>query len=394
MIKAKKKIYIIAGESSGDLIGSYLIKSIKELSGDKYDFHGIGGFRMEEFDFKSSFPMSDISVLGGVEILPHIFNIRRRIKQTISEIKNLNPDILITIDSPGFNIRVAKKIKEISNIKMVHYVAPTVWAYKPQRAKKFALIYEHLFLLFKFEKKYFDAVNLKNTFVGSPILEENITSGKGSIFREKYNIPEKAFLICVMPGTRTQELKHLLPDMIEAVKKLQKEIKNLYVVIPTIPSKHAELQKIMKKTNLPFLINDKPEDRNNLYAALNFAISKTGTSNIELGIAKVPMILINKLNFITVIILKKVIITRYLCILNIIRDKKIVPELLQENFTPSKVFEAAIKLIKDKKAQKKQAEGIEISLKKLFGENYTNPENNKPGYIAAKSVLDILEEKA
>lgn len=386
-----KKIYIIAGEASGDMIGAHLIRSLRKLSKTQVDFYGIGGFRMEKEGFASSFPMSEISLFGIIELLPHILNLIKRIKQTIAEIKSIKPDILITIDSPGFCTRVAKKLTGL-NLKIVHYVAPTVWAREPDRAKKFALIYDHIFLLFNFEKKYFDAVNLPNTYVGSPILEENINLGNGKEFRKKHNIPDNKFIICVIPGTRNSEIKYLLPVLIKTLKKLESDIKDMYIAIPTTPQLSERLKKIMDKTSLDYLIIDSVEEKKNLYNASNLAISKIGTSNIELALTLVPMVIGYKINYITALLLRFVLNIKFFCIFNIIMNKEIIPEFVQNKFTPNNLYKEIVKLLNDKNKIQEQLKETEKAKKELFGDIDINLEENKPSYIAAKTILDIIKD--
>ena len=208
------KLYLIAGENSGDFIGSHLMKSLRHLNGvdaSKIEFSGIGGFNMQQEGIDSLFSIEHINLMGFFEVLPHLFRISKLINKTVEDIVSRNPDMLITIDSPGFTYRVAERVREIApHIKLVHIVAPSVWAYKPGRAKKYAKIYDHLLTLLPFEPEYFIAEGLKSSCIGHPVLEQVFFQGSPSL-RAEMNVRENAKIIAVTPGSRKGEIRRHMP---------------------------------------------------------------------------------------------------------------------------------------------------------------------------------------
>ena len=217
------KIYIIAGEPSGDAIGAKIINHIKALS-SHVSFYGIGGQEMQKTGLTSLFPMGNISLFGFLEILPHLFNVIKLINLTVKDILDCKPNIVVTIDSPGFCFRVAKKLKKLNfNTKLIHIVAPTVWAYKPKRAIKFALVYDHLLSILPFEPPLFEKYNLKTTYIGHPVFEQNFDDVDVDLFKKKHNIPNSEKIICVTPGSRKSEIIRLLPIFLSALEKVARE---------------------------------------------------------------------------------------------------------------------------------------------------------------------------
>lgn len=338
-----KKIFIIAGEASGDNIGAKLIAALKKESGNQVDIFGIGGEKMAKEGVKSLFPMKEISLIGFIEIIPHIPNILDRISQTAAEILRIKPDVVITIDSPGFNFRLAARLTG-KGIKLVHFVAPSVWAYKPKRAEKVAKLYDHLLMLLPFEKPYFDKVGLKSTFVGHPFLEDDFMGGDGTKFRADNSIPENAPVLCVMPGSRKGEVERLLPIFSEAVEVLKKDYPDLFSVIIAAPDFAGVLQSEARDWPTKAVVISSAEDRKNAYAAANAAICKSGTVTLEPAMAGLPFVVAYKVNPVSAWILRRMIKVQYVSLVNLILGKQVVPELLQEDCNGQKIA-ASIKEI-------------------------------------------------
>ena len=202
-------IWLIAGEPSGDLIGARLIVALRERSAGNVRIAGIGGEAMLEEGLESLFPISDIAVMGLIEIIPRIPLIKRRMRETISRIESDRPDIVVSIDVPGFCYDIWKGLRG-SDIPLVHYVAPTVWAWRPDRAKKFAAELDYLMTLLPFEPPYFEKEGLDTTFVGHPVLEGNAGNGAGPAFRVTHDISSDQTVVAVLPGSRRGEIRKLL----------------------------------------------------------------------------------------------------------------------------------------------------------------------------------------
>lgn len=374
-----RKIYIIAGEASGDNIGSKLMKAIR-LQNPNVEFYGIGGEKMQEQKMNLLFPAKELSVMGFLEVLPHIFKFLKFIKQTIEDIIRIQPDVVITIDSPGFCFRVAKAVKEKIKGKLVHYVAPTVWVYKPERAKKIAKIYDHLLVILPFEPEYFLKEGLATTFVGHPAIEDLEIQDK-DIFRNKYKIPQDNLLVCLAPGSRKQEVKRLLPIFLESIQYLSKKVtQNITVVIPVKEYLKKMIEEGLDKALDIILVEEK--DKESLFSSCNIALTKSGTITTELAFYQMPMVVGYKISPISYWLLKRMVIGKYATILNVLADKELVPELLQDKCNYVELGEALYKasLLQNRVSWNKE---IKLQLAKLqVGKNI-------PSQLAAKVILNI-----
>lgn len=316
-----KKIYMIAGEPSGDFLGSDIIKSIREKS-KNIELKIVGGKLMESSGFKSLFDIKEISVGGITEIIPHIFKIKRLIKKTADDIIKNNPDVVLTIDSPGFCFRVTKIIRKLApHIKLVHLVAPSVWAWRPKRAKKLSKSYDKLLTLFDFEPPYFTKYGLDTEFVGH----------QAAINFEPTDEPKDDILL-IMPGSRTQEIKSLLPIFVEAAIAMKQK----RIVIPTLPHL-VELIKSMIPNHFEIITNE--EEKKAMYQQAKLAIVASGTATLQLALSGCPMVVCYKLSNLTYRIVKTLVKTKFISLVNIILDSNIVPELIQDDCNSEKISE-------------------------------------------------------
>ncbi len=395
------KIYIIAGEASGDIYGAGLIAALQRLSQQLIEFHGIGGDKMAAQGLSSLFPMSEISIMGFWEILPHIPNTLKRINQTVADIKRIKPDMVITIDSPGFCCRVAAKLQG-SGIKLVHYVAPTVWAYKPKRALKFAKLFDHLLVILPFEPPYFDKVGLPCTYVGHPIVETKIDSDRDA-FREKYNISATDKLLCVMPGSRITEVSRLLPIFLDAIAILRKAIPDLKIVMPVVSALRGTIEHILachpalvagdNQTALApqqvrgdnIIIIDSNTDKYSAYAASDAALVKSGTGTLEVAMMGCPMVIAYKISTISYLMIKPLIKIKFANLINLILDREAIPEMIQQKCESEQLAAKVQEIMLDNSSRDEQIKASTSALKQLgMG---TSPSDN-----AARAVLKILEK--
>lgn len=368
-----KKIYLIAGEASGDNIAAKLMKQIKNLL-PEVEFYGVGGEKMQAEGIKLLFPSSDIAYMGFLEVLPHLFKIMRKIKQVAGDIEQVNPDMVITIDAPGFSFRVVEKIKKKIKAKLVHYVAPTVWAYKPDRAKKIAKLYDHLLVILPFEPQYFIDEGLPTTFVGHPAIED-LEIYPRQEFRNKYHLKDQDFLFCVAPGSRKQEIKTLLPIFLEALNLIDKK---LVIAIPT-QQRYFNLINSLCKEKEVLIVNE--TDKLKLFSSCDFCLTKSGTITTELAFYKMPMIVAHKVNNITYWLLKKMIKIRFVTIVNLLADEEIIPELLQENCNPQRIGEEINREMKNLEIYRKKLEKNLLKLK---------PDTKIPSLLAAETIISLL----
>lgn len=356
-------IYIIAGEPSGDALGGKLIHALKAKLGD-VTLHGVGGQRMEEAGLQSLFPMSELSIMGFVELIPHIPHLLKRIDQTVADILEKRPNVVVTIDSPGFTFRVAKKLQD-AGIPLVHYVAPTVWAYKPERAAKIAKLFDHLMVLLPFEPPYFEKEGLQTTFTGHPIVEEKILHGRKDRLMGAYGIARDARIITVLAGSRKTETKKLLPVYQETIELLAKQYDNLHIMLPTVPALEEELKVFAENLPVPATVTISVQDKLDAYAASEVALAKSGTATLELALAHVPMVITYKVNRFSAWMLRRMIKVKYVNLINILQDREVIPERLQEQCKPEVLAEEIGTLLDDEHKRRAQVSACEESLRQL-----------------------------
>ncbi len=374
---ANYKIFIIAGEASGDLLGAKLITSLKNQSENNIEFYGIGGDKMESKGMKSLFPMGELSLMGFAEIIPHLPHLLKRIKETESEIKILKPDIVVTIDSPGFNFRVAKACKSFG-IPFIHYVAPSVWAYKPKRANKMAGYYDHVLALLPFEPAYFEKAGLKCSFIGHPIVEDvkEITS----IYPKNYP------MLAIMPGSRSGELARHLPIFKETIVKLQSSIKNLHITAIAVPGKEEIIEKYFNDIpNIKVITKEK-------YSAIkasDIALVKSGTSSLEVAACGTPMLVAYKVNPLSAFILRRMIKIKWASLVNILLDKPVIPEFIQEECTSENLSAALLDLYQNKDLQNKQTKSFREVFQMLGADKSPSPSEKAASIILSKLKKDL-----
>jgi len=382
------KIYIIAGEASGDTIGAYLLDSISDKHPDTI-IRGIGGAKMTEAGLKSQFPMQELSLFGFFEILPHIKNIKRRIAQTIADITAFAPDIVLTIDSPGFCTRVTAPIRKmidaekITNCKLIHYVAPTVWVYKEHRAEKFAKIYDKLLLILPFERPYFTKVGLDSVFVGHPVAQLPISDFD---FIKNYHIAPNAVILSVMVGSRKSEIKKMLPIFIKTIKRLKKTVPNLNVVFLAMPEFSAHIQRETVGVDIPIYVVSNDEHRRAAIAQSHIALAKSGTGSLEISANNIPCVIAYKMNILSYMIIKSMMKVKFVNLINVISGREIIPELIQLKCKPRHIAKALTALIDDKSLRAKHIADAHDSLLKM-GVGKGNPSD-----IACDEIFNINEE--
>jgi len=379
-------IFIIAGEPSGDRIGGEIIKALKTKSGGKLRFAGVGGKYMHEQGLTSIFPMSDLTLMGAIEILPKLLKVYKRYCETLDAIRTVKPDLVLTVDSPDFCLRIAKKAKSYG-FPVIHYTAPTVWAWRPGRAAAMAKYLDHLLLLYRFEKKYFDAVDLPNTFVGHPLCTSGIDEQNPADFRKKYNLSATAPLLCILPGSRRAEVVSLMPVFHEALKKILKNHPKIKFVLPVAPQAKDIVEGALRTWDIPVTLVEGEDDKYGAMKASKAALAASGTVTLELAMAQLPTLITYIMNPITVWLGKKFIKTKYIGLPNIILNKLIMPELLQENCTPENIVTKLEKLLNDEQTRERQVENFKLLRTQLMLEGET------PSEKAAQVILDVIDSQ-
>lgn len=381
--------YIIAGEQSGDQLGAHLMSGLKELQ-PGIRIEGIGGSMMASEGLVSLFDMSDLSVMGIAEVLPRLPKLLRRINETASHIVSTRPDVLVTIDSPDFCLRVARKVKPLlPETRFVHYVAPSVWAWRPHRAKKMARTIDHVLALLPFEPPLMEAEGMTCDFVGHPVATiEQVSSLELRKFRETHNIPSDAKLLCLLPGSRLSEVTRHSPKLFAAAKKLSEQIPDLRIVVPAASSVYREVNVVFAGlTNAIVLEPDKTADAEKFaaFAAADCALAVSGTVSLELAAQETPMVIGYDASLLTRSIMRRAFLLDTVTLVNIVSDSAAVPEFLFEDFTVDNIVRGVVDLLENPKAQASQIEAAKLTMERL------GRGGEPAGLRAAKSVLRVTQ---
>ena len=357
-----KKIFILTGEPSGDKLASKVISKLKKIY-PNIQYSCVGGTHLNSLGIKSIFELKEITYIGFTNVLLNIFKIKEKINSTVNEIIKFNPDILFSVDSPDFTLRVAEKVKKLNNqIKTVHYVAPQVWVWREGRLKKFKNFLDHILLLFDFEKKYFDKENIPNTFVGHPLLEQE-TKSKVDL---SSIISNKKKIISLFCGSRSSEVNLLLPILIDFINMMNTKFDYFTFVFHATDENKNLISKKINSSNLDNteVISDEDLKRQILDKSI-FAVSKSGTVSLEICNAKVPSIIIYKMNFLNFLIIKMLVKVKFANIINIINDKEIIPELIQKECNGKEIYNSVVYFLKNPELMKKQINDCEKTLTQI-----------------------------
>ena len=346
-----KKIFVLTGEPSGDKLASTLISRLK-LENSEIEYLSVGGTHLKNLGIKSIYDLKEITYLGFTSVLLNIFRIKSKINKTVEEIVKFNPDLLLSVDSPDFTLRVAEKVKKInSNIKTIHYVAPQVWVWRKNRVKKIKKFIDHILLLFEFEKKYFDEENIKNTFVGHPLIE--INQNNKTIIDNI--LPKNKKIISIFPGSRNSETNVLLPILLDFIKLMNKKHNEYFFYIHATEENKSLILEHVKKYNFDNIdIASEENIKSEILSKSIFAVSKSGTVSLQICNFNVPSIIIYKLSFINFMIFKMLVNVKFANIINIINNREVIPELLQKECNADEIYRSVIYFLKNPELMKKQ----------------------------------------
>ena len=378
----KIKIFIIAGELSGDNLGEGLIKELKKVIRN-LEIYGVGGEKMITQGLKPIFDIKTLSIMGIFEVITKIPKILKLLKLAKDKIIEIKPDIVITIDAPGFNFRLQKSIKNLK-LKRVHYVAPSVWAWKSYRAKRISKFLDHLLVLYPFEKKYFTVHGLNTTFIGHPIAFDH--KYKDNDYFCENTLKDKSLLkIGVLPGSRLSEIDKLLPIFIKSARLISSNYENVRFYIITTKSFKSKIDKLLNVTELNYYITDDQNEKYNIFSNIDFALCASGTVTIELAKASTPMLVVYKLNIVTWYIVKTLAKVKTATILNILLKEKFIPELFQNSVNEDNIYKIISNYINHLNIRNKQ-------IKKLTkGINELKNTKGDPSEIAVIEILKLLK---
>ncbi len=379
------RVFLVAGEPSGDRLGGALMGGLKALVPD-VSFDGVGGPLMQAQGLNSRFPMSELSVMGLVEVLPKFFHLKRRISETAQAVLDTQPDVLITIDSPDFSLRVAKLVKASSNIRTVHYVAPSVWAWRPGRANKMAKVIDHVLALLPFEPPYMERAGMECDFVGHPVASEpQATEAEIKAFRDAYDLGD-APLLLALPGSRRGEVDRLAPVFGEALSLYLKTRPETRVVVPAVAHMVDSVTEHLRSwPGSPVVVDprDLPSDqavaqKRAAFAAADLALAASGTVSLELAAQATPMVIAYNLNWLTTLIAKRMVHLDTVTLVNLVSDTRTVPECLLDDCQPDQIAEALAHVAANPEAQR---EAMMLTMDRL------GRGGEAPGLRAAKAVL-------
>ena len=346
-----KKIFILTGEPSGDKLAS---KIIAELKGSRSDIEylSVGGEHLKALGIKSLYDLKEITYLGFTRVLLNIFKIKSKIYETVKEILIFKPDILFSVDSPDFTLRVAKEVKKKDpSIKTIHFVAPQVWVWREHRVKQLKSFLDHVLLLFQFEKKYFDKEGIQSTFTGHPLLEE----GDKSKVDISQIIKDNKKIFSIYPGSRLSEINVLTPILLKFIKKMNEKYRDLFFVFHSTAEHVQLIQNLLLKEGFKNCgaIGDE-KIKSHILKSSMFAVAKSGTISLEICNAKIPSIIIYKMGLINFFIVKMLVKVKFANIINIAANEEVIPELLQSKCNPTNIYNTVDKLLSDKQAMEKQ----------------------------------------
>ncbi len=385
MSRQEPLIFIVSGETSGDNLAGRLMAALKAETGGRVRFAGVGGPQSEAQGLTSLFPMRELSLMGFAEVLPHLPRLIKRLNQTTEAVLTLKPDVVVTVNSPDFCLRVAHRLHG-SGIPVVHYVAPQLWAWRPGRARRLAKRIDHLMALLPFEVAFFAKYGISSTFVGHPAIESGAGRGNGPAFRAKHSIPAEATLLSVVPGSRPGEARRMLPIFGPALNMIREKHPDLRVVIP-VADAAADLVSLLTR-DWPFpVVFASPADRFDAFAASDAAMAKSGTVTLELALADVPMVVAYRVSPATAFVVRRLISIKYASLVNLLNEREVVPEFLQENCTPERLAAGVEALLSSSEVRDAQHQGFR-QMAKALGDARPSPSER-----AAKVVLDIIASR-
>ena len=357
-----KKIFVLTGEPSGDKLASKVIKHLKNIRSD-IEYSSVGGEHLKSLGIKSLYDLKEVTYLGFTKVLLNVFKIKSKINKTAKEILKFRPDILFSVDSPDFTLRVVKEVKKRNpNIKTIHFVAPQVWVWRKNRVKKLKKYLDHILLLFPFEKKIFDDENINSTFIGHPLLEDI----KESKFDISHLIKENKKIFSIFPGSRLSETNVLTPILFNFVKKMNEKYRDLFFVFHCTNEHVKNMQTSILNEGFKNCgaISDEKIKSEVLKSSI-FAVAKSGTISLEICNANVPSVIIYRMSLINFLIVKMLVNVKFANIINIAANNEVIPELLQSKCNSQNIFATVDKLLNDKDAIKKQTSNFQNVINKF-----------------------------
>ncbi|ABS64788.1 lipid-A-disaccharide synthase [Parvibaculum lavamentivorans DS-1] len=377
---------LVAGETSGDALGSDLMIALREISTRSIRFSGVGGPRMEREGLPSIFPMSDIAVMGPREIIPRLPLIFRRIWQTVRHAVDKKPDVVVVIDSPEFTHMVARRIyRRAPSIPIVNYVLPSVWAWRQGRARAMSKYIRRVLALLPFEPVFLKSAGVDCVYVGHPAINRIPDEGSGARFRAARGIDPTGPVLLVLPGSRINEVKHLLAIFGETVEKLAAELPSLRVLVPTVPHVRGLVEASVTRWPVNVEIIEDDEEKRAAFDASTAALAASGTVALELGLARVPMVIAYRAEALVGWFALKVLKVPSVVLVNLILDRPAVQEYLQGRCKADDLLQGLRPLMRDTPERRRALADLDEFRVRM------GVTGEPPSRRAARAVLDILE---
>jgi lipid-A-disaccharide synthase len=381
------KIFMIVGEDSGDVIAANLIQGLQKLSGGMVECMGVGGPLMEKAGFESLLGMDEITAFGILEVIPKIPNLLKIKDGLVEEIEKRNPDAVITVDFPEFNFMVAKALKKRGKYKgkLIHYVAPSVWAWREGRAKRIAGFMDGMMCLFPMEVPYFTKHGIRAVHVGHPMVENFIETPSDKTYRIRNDIPKDVVILGLFFGSRSSEYKNMKDIIINAARFVIEYQPKIHIVVPTLQKNEYEVQQFLGSLGAEVFVSTVPDFKWTAFQACDVAIAVSGTVGLELSYARVPHVTTYKVSGLTYFILKLLVKVKNVHLANILLGRDLVPEFVQTKAIPELIAQEVLGLLKKKEKREEMVKGFE-EIRALMG--YGRGE--KPSERAAEFVLSMI----
>jgi lipid-A-disaccharide synthase len=374
-------VFLVAGEPSGDVLGARLMAALRRLTGGHVRFAGVGGEAMRREGLASLFPLDDLAVMGFVEILPRLPRILSRLRDVERAVIASRPAVVVTIDAPGFNLRLARRLRP-QGVRLVHYVAPQLWAWRPERARKLIGLFDRILTLFPFETAFFAGLGIDTRLVGHPAVEaERPEAGD---LRARLGIAPSAPVLLMLPGSRVGLVRRMLPIYAATAKRLALLIPGLVILVPVVAATRAMTAEAVAAWPVDARVVDNLADKRAALAAAAAAITISGTSTLELALAGMPMIVAYRTNPISAFLARRLVRVPHVALPNLILGRGAIPELLQEACTPGTLADAAARLMIDATAAQSQRDDL-AALRAQLG-----ADGPPPSERAARAVLEVI----
>ena len=382
---SQRTVMLVCGEPSGDQLGAQLMAGLQQLAGGRLTIVGVGGPAMARRGLKSLFPLDATAVMGLREVVPAIPRILARVRQAADYALAIHPDALVVIDSPDFTHRIARAVKKRDpTIRTVNYVAPQVWASRAYRAKAMARYFDLILALFPFEVPFFEKYGLKSAFVGHPVIERRARMVGGAALRSRLGIGAQTPLLALLPGSRTSEIRFIFPIFREAVELLARKIPDLVTILPTVPHVARRVREAASGWPTPLYILESEDDKFAAFDAADVALAASGTVTAEIALSRTPMVVAYRVGGLTFALAHWLMTAPYMTLINILLERRVVPEFKQYEATPQALAAEVAHLFADERARVAQIEAMNE-----FGRRLGEGEE-APSLRAARVLLEFI----